>query len=290
MARFCEKCGSPLSDSSAFCPACGAAVTAPSAAVPSPAYTSVPNYPSSANVVQPTPNAKGGSGLKVLLIVLAILAIGAFGVVGSLLYLGHKVVSKIEDKAAEAGLSTSGTGKTERTFQGDPCRFLSKSDVSKAIGITITETKSNGDGCEYLARGTAANMTSKHLAAMTAQRGADKETQNKFQKLAEGVFEAQQKNAEAADPTTPGDTTVLAISFDENSAQAQMKLNSKVLGALGSASGSSHLEGIGDEAFVAADGMMLVRKGDTLIRITYISCPCNTDQIKPLAQKLVAAM
>jgi hypothetical protein len=35
--------------------------------------------------------------------------------------------------------------------------------------------------------------------------------------------------------------------------------------------------------------MMLVRKGDTLIRITYISCPCNTDQIKPLARKLVAA-
>ena len=68
-----------------------------------------------------------------------------------------------------------------------------------------------------------------------------------------------------------------------------MKLDSKVLGALGPASGSSNLQGIGDEAFVAANGMMLVRKGDTLIRITYISCPCNTDQIKPLARKLAAA-
>jgi hypothetical protein len=40
---------------------------------------------------------------------------------------------------------------------------------------------------------------------------------------------------------------------------------------------------------VAANGMMLVRKGNTLIRMMYISCPCNTDQIKPLAKKLAAA-
>jgi hypothetical protein len=59
---------------------------------------------------------------------------------------------------------------------------------------------------------------------------------------------------------------------------------------LGSASGSSKIAGIGDEAFVAADGMMLVRKGDTLVRITYISCPCSTAQIEPLAKKLAAAL
>jgi zinc-ribbon domain len=308
MAKFCGKCGAPVSETQAFCNSCGARVadsTAPAASAPATPYQPIAEQSAySAPPVQPygqpprayappaasAPPTKSGSGLKILLIVLGVLAIGAVAVVGGLFYVGHKVVSKIEDKAAEAGLSTSDLKNSNHTFQGNPCRFLSKADVSKAIGITITDAKSSGDSCEYLAHGTAANMTSKHLAAMSGQRGADKATQDKFQKLAEGVFEAQQKNAEAADPNEPGDTTVLAVSFDQNSAQAQMKLNSKVLGAFGAAGGSSKLEGIGDEAFVAADGMMFVRKGDTLIRITYISCPCNTEQIKPLAEKLAAAL
>lgn len=302
MARFCDKCGAPLNDSSSFCPACGARVTNPTAPVPyqdvsqpsayappSQPYTPpVQSYAPPAQVVQPAPRA-GGSALKIVLVVLAVLALGALGVVGGLIYFGHKVVSKIEDKAAEAGFSTSALGKSANTFQGDPCRFLTRAEVSKAIGVAITGTKSDQNSCEYLAHGTAANMTSKHLSAIMGKNGADKATQDKLSQFAEGIFNAQEKNAQAADPNSAGDATVLAISIDEGSAQAQMKLDSKVLGALGPASGSADLAGIGDEAFVAANGMMLVRKGDTLIRITYISCPCSTDQIKPLAKKLAAA-
>lgn len=301
MARFCDKCGAHLNDSSAFCPECGAAVMSPATAaatpyqeVSQPSAYAPPAHPlqghaAPAQVVRPASGAKGGSVLKIVLVVLAILALGALGVVGSLIYLGHKVVSKIEDKAAAAGLSTSALGKSENTFQGDACRFLTRVEVSKAIGVTITGTKSEQNSCDYLARGTAANMTSKHLSAIMGKNGGDKATQEKFERLAGQLFNTQEKNAEAADPHSPGDTTVLAVSIDQGSAQAQMKLDSKVLGALGPASGSSNLQGIGDEAFVAANGMMLVRKGDTLIRITYISCPCGTDQIKPLARKLAAA-
>lgn len=299
MARFCGKCGAPIEGSSAFCTACGSPATHPAApaapyqeVTPQPAsYTpAAQSYAPPAQVVQPVPAAKGGSALKVILVVLVVLALGAVGVVGGLLYFGHKVVTKIENKAAEAGLSTSAIGKSPNTFAGDPCRFLTTTEVSKAIGVPIIGTKSDGDNCSYLAHGTAASMTSKHLSAITGQRGADKATQEKFQQFAEGIFAQQQKNAEAADPNAAVETTVLSISFDQGSAEAQMKLNAKVLGALGPASGSSKIAGIGDEAFVAADGMMLVRKGDTLVRITYISCPCSTTQIEPLAKKLAAAL
>jgi hypothetical protein len=34
--------------------------------------------------------------------------------------------------------------------------------------------------------------------------------------------------------------------------------------------------------------MIMVRKGDKLIRIMYMSCPCNTDAVKPLAKQLAA--
>ena len=305
MARFCGRCGAPIDEASAFCTACGAPAPhpPPTAAsfqdVPPNAYTPPqpysppsPTYTSSPPVVRSVPpSGKGGSALKILLVVLVVLALGALGVIGSLLYFGHKVVTKIEDKAAQAGLSTNAiSGKSPNTFAGDPCRFLTTAEVSKAIGLPITGTKSDGSTCEYMAHGTAANMTSKHLSAMAGKGGADRATQEKFQKLAEGIFGAQQKNAEAADPNGAIETTVVSLSFDQGSAEAQMKLDSKVLGALGPASGSNRIAGIGDEAFVAADGMMLVRKGDTLVRITYISCPCNTEQIEPLAKKLTAAL
>ena len=305
MARFCGRCGAPIDESSAFCIACGAPAphpaptTAPfqdlpqAAHAPSQPYSpSAPALASSPPVVRSVPpRTKGGSALKIVLVVLVVLALGALGVIGTLLYFGHKVVTGIEDKAAQAGLSTNPlAGKSPNTFTGDPCRFLTTAEVSKAIDVPITGTKSDGSTCEYRAHGTAANMTSKHLSAMVGKRGADRAAQEKFQKLAEGIFGTQQKNAESADPNEAIETTVLSVSIDQGSAEAQMKLDSKVLGALGPASGSNKITGIGDEAFVAADGMMLVRKGDTLVRITYNSCPCNTGQIEPLAKKLVAAL
>ena len=300
MARFCGRCGAPIDEPSAFCTACGAPAphpvpTAPFQAAnalsqpyspPEPAYTASPPV-----VRSMPPRTKGGSALKILLVVLVVLALGTLGVIGTLLYFGHQVVTKIEDKAAQAGLSTNAiAGKSPNTFTGDPCRFLMTAEVSKAIGVPITGTKSDGSTCEYMAHGTAANMTSKHLSAVVGKRGADRATQEKFQKLAEGIFGAQQKNAESADPNEAIETTVLSVSIDQGSAEAQMKLDSEVLGALGPASGSNKIAGIGDEAFVAADGMMLVRKGDTLIRITYVSCPCSTEQIEPLAKRLVDSL
>jgi hypothetical protein len=299
MVRFCDKCGAQVGETSTFCGACGARVVAPSqTAVPYQEVRQPAPYPppqtyggtqrNSARVAI-APQPRRSSGLRLLLIALVVLGLGALGVIGSMLYMGNKVVNKIENKAAEAGI-TSDAGKTGPTFTGDPCRFLTTAQVSKATGVPILEMRIDGSSCEYLARGTAANMTSKHLSVIAGQRGADKATQEKLEKFAQNLFETQQKNAEAADPKGVIETAVLTVSFDEGSAQSEMKLNLKVLSAFGQAGDNSEVAGIGDEAFVAAGGMMLVRKGDTLVRFTYLSCPCTTKEIVPLAKTVVAAL
>lgn len=55
--------------------------------------------------------------------------------------------------------------------------------------------------------------------------------------------------------------------------------------------GNEHgLPGIGDQAFVSADGMIMVRKGKTLVRIMYLACPCGVEQVKPLAKEIADAL
>lgn len=80
---------------------------------------------------------------------------------------------------------------------------------------------------------------------------------------------------------------MFTFSLDQNAADTQMRLNAKVLGNLGPQQG---LPGIGDQAFVSADGMMMVRKGKTLIRIIFVSCPCGMEQVKPLAKEIADAL
>ncbi len=63
-----------------------------------------------------------------------------------------------------------------------------------------------------------------------------------------------------------------------------MKLNQTVLGNLGPK--EAPIEGIGDQAFDTAGSILMFRKGDKLVRIMYMTCPCNVEAIKPLARTL----
>lgn len=324
MAKFCGACGQQLSDASAFCIHCGtptqtASVASaptphaptPSAAPTQPAYSqvNVPGQPAYTPVstpppaqyapVNPTagapsqyppaPAAKSsGLGLKIVLVILVVLFMGGLLAVGGLLYVGHRVATKIKAAAAENGLSLTSDESATKPFRGDPCALLSKDDVSAAIGVQIVATHSTGDGCEYLAQGTSADMTARHMSAMMKTKGADDPTQDTIHKLAGGLFSAQQSESKEQTQDANGNTPVFAFSVDPNSARAQMQLNQKVLGSLGPQ--SPKIEGIGDEAFDSAGSMMMVRKGDKLIRIMYMMCPCSTDEVKPLARKLADAV
>ena len=96
-----------------------------------------------------------------------------------------------------------------------------------------------------------------------------------------------QADKSPSEQASSGEVPVFNFSLDQNAAEEQMRLNAQVLGNLGP---QQSLPGIGDQGFVTADGMIIFRKGKTLIRIMYLTCPCGVDQVKPLARKIADAL
>ncbi len=323
MAKFCVECGTPLG-SGPFCVKCGADARSVAQSVqPQPA--SMPVRPPQASAIPATPAVpqpvitppavlavgqavapkQGMSTLaKLGIAAVAIIFVGgAAGVVG-VYYVAHRVSQKYHEVSEEIlgsssssrsdpsssprrSASSSNGSKSGSGSMGDVCHLLSKEDVSKAIDVEIVRTEPGDNGCSYIAKGTQAEMSAKHMKAMVADNGADKKTQEIAEKFAGGMFSMFQADKPASEQDPSGEVPVFTFALDQNAADAQMRLNAKVLGNLGPQQG---LPGIGDQAFVSADGMMMVRKGKTLIRIMYITCPCGMEQVKPLAKEIADAL
>jgi hypothetical protein len=239
-------------------------------------------------------------GIAALVIIFVGGAAGAVGVY----YVAHKVSQKYHQVSDEilgsgsdsstishgegSGVGASESGRSaESGTMGDVCRLLSKGDVSKAIGIEIVRTEPGDNACAYIAKGTKSDMMAKHATAMMAARGADTKTQQMIQTFAGGMGRMFESEKPESERDTSGEVPVFSFSVDQNSADAQMRLNEKGLAILGD---QQVLPGIGDQAFVSAEGMIFVRKGKSLVRLLYISCPCGTEQIKPLAKEIADAL
>lgn len=306
MGKFCVKCGASLG-AGLFCVKCGADTRQmgeppqTQAAQPPAQTPPTQTIPSSS----PVPAKRGMSALAKLGIaaVTIIFVGGAAGVVG-VYYIAHRVSQKIHQAADGilgpdsgsgtthegngSGLGESESGRSaESGTMGDVCRLLSTQDVSKAVGVEIVRTESKDNGCSYMAKGTQQEMTAKHVKAMVADKGADKKTQEIAAKFAGGMFNALQEEKPASVQDTSGEVPVFTFSLDQHGADAQMRINAKVFGNLGNEQG---LPGIGDQAFVSADGLIMVRKGKTLVRIMYLMCPCGVEQVKPLAKEIADAL
>ena len=254
----------------------------------------------------PAPAKQGLSALAKLGIaaVVIIFVGGAVGIAG-VYYVAHRVSQKIHQatdgilgsssdsssnsSSKDSGLAGSSSAGSSggSAIVGDVCRLLQKEDVSHAIGVEIVRTHSEDNGCTYIAKGTQADMTAKHVSAMMAARGADKQAQQMIQNFAGGMGKVFESEKPQSEQDTSGEVPVFNFSVDQNAAEEQIQLNAKTLALLGDTQG---LPGIGDQAFVSADGIIMVRKGKNLIRIMYITCPCGTEAVKPLAKKIADAM
>jgi hypothetical protein len=293
VAKFCGNCGNPLNETSTFCGVCGARVQPANVPLPTSPVSSLPPF-------SPLPPVRQGSSpvFKIILVVVVLLVVGgALSLVG-IFYAFHLASRKAHEFSRQvlgnSGIlssfptdSGSAGGQYGTVGPGD-CRFLSKEDVSRAIGVPIVATKTTDAGCEYLAKGTSADMTAKHLAAVMASRGATAQQQQRIQNLSRGLLGIAQNEPGGNNQNSNVNSVVMAFTIDPNAAKTQMSMNENALG--GMSPGGKPIKGIGDEAFDASGAVMMVRKGDKLIRITYSTCPCTVDAIKPLAQELAGEL
>jgi hypothetical protein len=302
MAMFCGKCGATLSGP--FCVKCGAEMRNVAPPVqPHPPQSVLQMPPQAAPTpAVPAPAKQGMSTLAKLGIVAVFIIFvgGAVGIAG-VYYVAHRVSQKIHQatneilgSSSDSSSGTSGSAQSDfagsgaaSSSMGNVCRFLSKDDVGRAVGVEIARTEPGDNSCSYIARGDKADMLAKHATAMMAARGADKQTQQTIQKVAGGMFKVFQSEQPAAEQDSSGEVPFFNFSVDQHAAEEQMRLNAKVLGVIGD---QVRLPGIGDQAFVSADGIIMVRKGKNLVRIMYITCPCGTKEVIPLAKQLADAI
>jgi hypothetical protein len=251
------------------------------------------------------PAKKSNTLVKVLVALVLVIFVGGALAVGGLWYAAQKIRTKVHDVKSqvmrgETPSTSSGLGgllgnsstsdDSASGFKGDPCRFLSKAEVSQAVGLTVIRTEATDVGCSYIAKGDPADVTAKHLSSMIGGMGADAKTQQMAQKFAGGLFAQQEASDKSlAAQAATGEVPVLGLSFTAGHAALEMKANRTAFQHIGGGA-SGDLTGIGDEAYVAGGGMMLVRKGNTVVHFMYISCPCNTDNIKPLAQMVASRL
>ena len=185
MASFCGKCGSVVADKAGFCGKCGSPVQ--------PAGQSTQAQPApqgvAASAANPPAASKSNTLLKVGIALVAILAIGGVLALAAAMYAAHKVSEKAhavtrqvlgtDTPSAAGGLasmlkSAAGSADDDAQFKGDPCRFLSKEDVSSAVGVTIIRAQGQDAGCSYIAHGDPADMTSRHMTSMVGSQVAAK--------------------------------------------------------------------------------------------------------------------
>jgi hypothetical protein len=295
MAGFCRNCGSPLDDGQGFCARCGTPASGPpvrssaSPSAPPPSGAPRPPAPPQAapQAAAATASKSGSTLVKILLIFLvAIFFFGAVGIAG-IWYVAHRVKQKVHEIGLD-DLSAADAIRGPALGGMDPCSLLSKADVAQAVSMDVVRAeRSEGSdaGCEYSVMGNYVDLIAKH-ASLLHKAETNESQRQMMETFAKAVGHSSDSQQSA--PRHPGESPVFIFSVDNNSAAAQMSLSRATFGRMGPAFTS--IPSLGDDAFDIANGMILVRKGDKLIRIVYMMCPCTTDEVVPLARKIVANM
>jgi len=180
MGSFCGQCGAPVG-MTGFCVKCGAPIES----------TAKPPQPSVAAPKAAVPKAGMSSGMKLAVAAAAVIFVGGTVAAAGIFYVAHRATQKFHEIASgvagDRGRDAAGSASSSL---GDPCRYLSKQDVSRAIGVEIVAVLAEGEGCSYMAKGNQGDMSAKHAAKMLGAKGADEKTQKMIQDFAGGSFKS----------------------------------------------------------------------------------------------------
>jgi hypothetical protein len=331
MSKFCGTCGSPLDGAAKFCGECGAANSpieqAPASLSQASSTSAASTQPSPAqpsNVLAP-PSAHSTALFKVGIAAVVILFVGGIAAFGAVYYVVHKVREKVraathqaegDNSNAPFGELASMVQKAASTvarndddsggFKGDPCRFLSKEDVSRAVGIEIVRTQAQDTGCSYIAKGDPADMVSKHMTSMVksqAKSNGSNVTDDETKAIQQitGAFFKQQESSDKrfAKELATGEVLILSVSFSSRNAELEMKMNRMAFNRIsgGNAQGKTtdqvatgDLDGIGDDAYEMGGTGLIFRKGKTVVHMMFPECPCDAKAIKPLAANIASQL
>jgi hypothetical protein len=335
MSKFCGTCGSPLNEGQKFCGKCGGASAAvqQTPAQPDQQFSTPSTPPAFAPVSQPQPVAASAATpprsnglLKVGIAAVVILIVGGMAALGAVYYAVHKIKEKVQavthqvdgetPTSAAGGLAalvqkataspSASNDEVSGGFKGDPCRFLSKEEVSRAVGIEIIRADPQDSGCNYIAKGDPADMVSKHMTSMiTSQAKSNGDSANaqqqKMMQQITGAFFKQQESSDKdlSKEAATGEVPILSLSFSSGNAEMEMKLNRMAFNHIkaGNAEGKTtdqtatgDLDGIGDEAFEMGGSGIILRKGQTVVRMMFPYCPCDAIAIKPLAANVAGRL
>ncbi len=197
-------------DPAPWAPAAATYAAPPAASNPTPpTYAPAPAAYTPGNAYPAPATKKSNTLLKVVVVLVVFLFVGGALALAGLWYAAQKINAKAHAAAAHAlggspatgalgGLLSSAAGSDGSSdspggFKGDPCRFLSKAEVSQAVGVQIIRTDGSDNGCSYIAKGDPADATSKHMASMIGGMGADANTQKTIQKIAGGILRSRKQ-------------------------------------------------------------------------------------------------
>jgi hypothetical protein len=176
------------------------------------------------------------------------------------------------------------------------CALVSKADVSRALRVAIVRAEAPDTdlpGCDFSIKGTLAAAGSGHtveLAKSAAQANGvqlDGATQKLISSFATGIFQGSDSDKSAtASARHPGEVQVFTFAILPGDGNDQMRLTRQTHSGI-SAAAVTTIAKLGDEAFDSGGAMLNVRKGNRMIQFTYPSCACTTQDVVPLARKIV---
>lgn len=299
MAGFCKNCGTPFDDATTFCGKCGTATGAAPTRQAAPAYAALPAMRppepgQAAAVPQAAVPAKSSSGcLKAVIVgVVVLLVFGAIGIAG-IWYVAHRVKDKVHDMGLDDLSSDNANANRGPALGGrDACSLLSKEDVAEAAKMEVVRAEhpqGKGAGCVYSVMGEMTDLVAKH-AALLPKGDMTEQQRQQMESFAKTMFQNanSQRGGSSSIPSHPGEAPVLLFSVANQGAKAVMSMSRLTMGRLGPS--LKDMPGLGDDAFDLAGVMIMARKGDQVAMIMYMTCPCGTDDVVPLAKKIVANM